>query len=222
MPTTIEAPPDAAASNARRRSAAGSWPVSRVGRSRAARSGPREATSERRCCPASTSVGARNAACPPESATVSIARSATRVLPDPTSPCTSRFIGTPDARSFSISWPTCSWSCVSWNGSDSSSSAVNRPGCRGGTPTERRSARWRSSPACSTNASWNRSASCPRFQSESDAGRCTRRSASPNGTSPRAVRTASGTGSSSAGGRLPRAISIALASCHDASVEVAG
>ena len=48
---------------------------------------------DRRCCAASTSVGASSAACPPESTTVSIARSATMVLPEPTSPCSSRCIG---------------------------------------------------------------------------------------------------------------------------------
>ena len=40
----------------------------------------------RRCCAAKTSVGARSAAWPPLSITVSIARSATIVFPDPTSP----------------------------------------------------------------------------------------------------------------------------------------
>ncbi len=48
---------------------------------------------ERWCCWASTSVGASSAAWPPESTTRSIARSATRVLPEPTSPWSSRFIG---------------------------------------------------------------------------------------------------------------------------------
>ena len=38
---------------------------------------------ERWCCWASTSVGASSAACPPESTTWSIARSATSVLPGP-------------------------------------------------------------------------------------------------------------------------------------------
>jgi hypothetical protein len=38
-------------------------------------------------------VGASRAACPPASTTCSMARSATMVLPEPTSPCSSRFIG---------------------------------------------------------------------------------------------------------------------------------
>ncbi len=58
----------------------------------AARS-PMRAVIARWCCWASTSVGASSAAWPPESTTRSIARSATRVLPDPTSPWRSRFIG---------------------------------------------------------------------------------------------------------------------------------
>ena len=62
-------------------------------------SGPSSASIDRACCCASTSVGASNAACPPESTTASIARSATTVLPDPTSPCSRRCIGTGRARS---------------------------------------------------------------------------------------------------------------------------
>ena len=68
----------------------------------AARS-PSIAVIERWCCWASTSVGASSAAWPPESTTRSIARSATRVLPEPTSPWSSRFIGWGRARSSSIS-----------------------------------------------------------------------------------------------------------------------
>ena len=56
-------------------------------RPRAARARPRA------CWVASTSVGASSAAWPPESTTASIARSATTVLPEPTSPCSSRCIG---------------------------------------------------------------------------------------------------------------------------------
>ena len=54
---------------------------------------PSSSVIERWCCWASTSVGASSAAWPPESTTRSIARSATRVLPEPTSPWSSRFIG---------------------------------------------------------------------------------------------------------------------------------
>ena len=54
---------------------------------------------ERWCCAARTSVGASSAAWPPESMTASIARSATMVLPEPTSPCSSRCIGCSGASS---------------------------------------------------------------------------------------------------------------------------
>ena len=69
-------------------------------------SGPSIAVIERWCCWASTSVGASSAAWPPESTTVSIARSATTVLPEPTSPCSSRCIGWVRARSAAIVRPT--------------------------------------------------------------------------------------------------------------------
>ena len=76
----------------------------------------------RRCCAAKTSVGASSAACPPLSMTVSIARSATIVFPEPTSPCSSRFIGCGCAKSFSISAETARWPAVSSKGSDASNS----------------------------------------------------------------------------------------------------
>ena len=118
VPTTMRDWPAAARSSAFRRSAAGSWPVSSVGTTDADRSGPSIRAIERRCCAASTSVGARSADCPPESATASMARSATTVLPEPTSPWTSRFIGTGCSRSSAISAPTSCWSAVSENGSE--------------------------------------------------------------------------------------------------------
>ena len=46
-----------------------------------------------KCCPAKTSVGASNAACPPASTAASIARRATIVFPLPTSPWSNRCIG---------------------------------------------------------------------------------------------------------------------------------
>ena len=51
---------------------------------------------------AKTSVGASNAACPPLSTTANMARSATTVFPEPTSPCRSRCIGNLFDKSFSI------------------------------------------------------------------------------------------------------------------------
>ncbi len=68
--------------------------VARPRRASRRRRGRRASRSiERWCCWASTSVGASRAAWPPESTTRSIARSATTVLPEPTSPCSSRCIG---------------------------------------------------------------------------------------------------------------------------------
>jgi Asp-tRNAAsn/Glu-tRNAGln amidotransferase A subunit and related amidases len=58
VPTTIWEDPETAASMAFLRSAVDIWPVMMVGLSFAARSGPRVRAMERRCCPASTSVGA--------------------------------------------------------------------------------------------------------------------------------------------------------------------
>ena len=116
---------------------------------------------ERWCCWASTSVGASSAAWPPESTTRSIARSATTVLPEPTSPWSSRCIGCPAARSARISSPTARWPAVSVNGSRASkgsSSPPSRPvrGRRG--PAAAPARRWAST-AWVTKASSNRAAS---------------------------------------------------------------
>ncbi len=158
MPITIDAAPDTAASVAFRFSAAGSPPVSSVGRRRAARSGPSVRTIDRRCWCASTSVGASSADWPPVCATASMARSATSVLPEPTSPCTRRFIGTGSARSAAISAPTVVWSPVSSNGSAASKPSSSAPPSRAVACVSRNLARCCSSAACSTNASWKRSA----------------------------------------------------------------
>ncbi len=80
----------------------------------------------RKCCGARTSVGARMADCPPASTTCSMPRRAHTVLPEPTSPCSSRCIGCESARSAAISAPT--WRCpaVSSYGS-AASNAASRP-----------------------------------------------------------------------------------------------
>ena len=121
MPTTIPASPDCASSSAFRFAAADSDPDSSVTRvacsappsSPACASGPSSDRSDRACCAARTSVGASIAACRPLSTTCSIARSATTVLPAPTSPCTSRFMGASPAMSAAISAPTDRWPAVS-------------------------------------------------------------------------------------------------------------
>ena len=112
-------------------------------------------TIERWCCWASTSVGASSAACPPESTTWSIARSATTVLPEPTSPCSSRCIGWPWPSSSAISSPTLRWPSVSANGSRSSNRSrmpPGRPG-RGLATVASIAARRRASTVWATNAS---------------------------------------------------------------------
>ena len=136
---------------------------------------------------ASTSVGASSADCPPDSATASIARSATSVLPEPTSPCTSRFIGTSAARSLAISAPTSRWSPVSSNGSAASKPSRIAPGSRAVAAVARSRARCCSSAACSTNASWKRSALRAAPQSASFCGRWMSSSARAYGRRSRAV-----------------------------------
>ena len=151
------------------------------------RSGPSMRAIERRCCAASTSVGASSADCPPESATASIARRATTVLPEPTSPCTSRFIGTGRSRSSAISAPTSCWSAVSENGSEASNRSRRPPadGCRAVVVCARSSARRCSSAVCSTNASVKRSVRRAAFQSASRSGRWIASSAAAGRAGPR-------------------------------------
>ena len=56
-----------------------------------------------KCCRARISVGAMNAACRPASITCAAASSATTVLPEPTSPCSSRSMRCGCARSATMS-----------------------------------------------------------------------------------------------------------------------
>ncbi len=65
------------------------------------------------CWRASSVVGTTTATCLPSSATAKAARSATSVLPKPTSPQISRSIGRPSSRSFSVDSMAPSWSSVS-------------------------------------------------------------------------------------------------------------
>ena len=90
---------------------------------RRARAGRAAPSIVRACCAASTSVGASSAACPPASTTCSIARSATTVLPEPTSPCSSRCIGCSAASSSATVSPTSRWPAVS---------VERQPGVEGG------------------------------------------------------------------------------------------
>ena len=61
------------------------------------------ASSDSSCCIASTSVGTIKAPCAPLHTARNSAITATTVFPEPTSPCTSRFIVIPPVISFSIS-----------------------------------------------------------------------------------------------------------------------
>ena len=70
---------------------ASTLPVSSATRNRERVEQPRE--SSRKCWSARISVGAMNATCRPFSIATTAASSATMVLPAPTSPCSSRFIG---------------------------------------------------------------------------------------------------------------------------------
>ena len=67
------------------------------------------------CCLASNSVGAIMTAWKPHFTVLYIASSATTVLPDPTSPCTSLFMGLESSRSASISLYALFWPSVSSN-----------------------------------------------------------------------------------------------------------
>ena len=134
VPITIPASPVTRSSSACRRAAAPIEPVSSTTLvpCSAPPSMPPSASSpiisviERWCCWASTSVGASIAACPPASTTASIARSATIVLPEPTSPWSRRCIGCSVARSSKISLVTFCWPSVRVKGS-LASKASSRP-----------------------------------------------------------------------------------------------
>ena len=75
-----------------------------------------------RCCLTSRVVGTSIATCLPSWIALNAARTATSVLPKPTSPDSSRSIGIGFSMSALISSIVCSWSGVSANGNASSSS----------------------------------------------------------------------------------------------------
>ena len=89
VPTRMSISPAASAASRAARSAPLSRPVRMSSRTPAASA---SGCSDRRCWRARISVGAISAAWPPASTAASMARSATTVLPAPTSPCSSRFI----------------------------------------------------------------------------------------------------------------------------------
>ena len=90
-------------------------------------SGPKSFSRVRICWPASTSVGAKMAACPPLSITASAARIATTVFPEPTSPCKRRCIGCDADISLSISAITSRWPAVNVKGKEESKASKSPP-----------------------------------------------------------------------------------------------
>ena len=100
VPTTTCASPEAMVSSALRRVRAGCEPLTST---TVTPSGRNQASRLRRCCSARSSVGAISAACRPLPTARAAAAAATTVLPQPTSPCTSRTIGRSRTRSASMS-----------------------------------------------------------------------------------------------------------------------
>ena len=94
-----------------------------------------------KCCSARISVGAMNATCSPFSIATSAASSATIVLPAPTSPCSSRFIGCGRCMSSTISLSACRCPGVSLNGSTARADSRMRSSTR-----DRRRLRARAAP----------------------------------------------------------------------------
>ena len=90
------------------------------------------------CCCASRVVGTSTATCRPPATAANAARSATSVLPKPTSPQTTRSIGLPERMSASTASIASCWSIVSSNGNAASkaryafSSNAMRPAFAGG------------------------------------------------------------------------------------------
>ncbi len=113
-----------------------------------------------KCCSASVSVGAISAAWAPDSTARSIAYSATTVLPEPTSPISSRCIGRSPTMSSSTAAIALRWSPVGVNGSESRSQrSVSAPGgsSAAACAPSRRRARRRRSAICSSRSSSNAS-----------------------------------------------------------------
>ena len=103
------------------------------------------------CWRASSVVGTRTATCLPSCTALNAARTATSVLPKPTSPETSRSMGTAASMSFLTSSMVVSWSGVSMNGNAPSSSPCHGVSGANAWPREAMRAEYRrmSSPAIS-------------------------------------------------------------------------
>ncbi|KAG1436447.1 hypothetical protein G6F56_013552 [Rhizopus delemar] len=125
VPTTTCASPLATCSITLARALPVTLPASQAMRTPSGSSQPRRLL---RCCSASSSVGAANATCLPCSTASIAASAATTVLPEPTSPCTSRSIGLGRDRSSRICLNTRACAPVSANGSCFSSALASVPG----------------------------------------------------------------------------------------------
>ena len=225
MPTTMPASPVTMSSRVRRRSAVDWLPVSSATRvpcsappsmPPSARS-PSIAVIVRWCCAASTSVGASRAAWPPESTAASMARSATMVLPEPTSPWSSRCIGTSRPISSAIVVPISTCPAVRVNGSRASNASSSPPARAGrGVVVCPDAARRRcASVTCRTKASSYRSRRRAASTSSIVSGVWMPRSASVRDISARRARTSAGraSGTSSSTSSTRRTLSVTVQVC---------
>ena len=201
-PPPAEAAPLASRSSSSRRRAAVVEPVS----SSTGMCPPSSESSVRWCCSASVSVGAMNAAWAPFSTARSMAASAIAVLPEPTSPISSRCIGRSRARSASISPMALTWSPVSSNGSDHRHRSTITPRAASGRAfrPSRRARRRPATASCSRNSSSNASRRRAPCSSSSVSGKCTASSTAGRSGSPSSTRRRAGSGSTSARASGPR------------------
>ena len=142
VPTASAASPEASAASVSRLAFAPMEPVSLTTFSP---KGARKPLSVAKCCSASSSVGAMNALCSPLPAASQMSAAATRVLPEPTSPCISRFISLPEVMSPAASAMARSCAPVGVKGSVAVNSAMSRgctamPGCTSPSPRTSESA----------------------------------------------------------------------------------
>ncbi len=148
VPTTMSIDPSDRARRRRERPEAFTLPVRKASRMP---SGSSTTAAFSACWRARSSVGAITAACPPSSTARRQAMKATRVFPEPTSPCSRRAIGKPSSMSAFICVIAAFWSPVRSKGSRSASraclglSAGAAP--RGAAPREAASSGAASAPA---------------------------------------------------------------------------
>ena len=152
MPTASAASPDSTRASMAARSFFFCPPASHATlRPRAANRGSSQPIILAKCCSARISVGAISAHCQPASMHTVAASAATTVLPEPTSPCSKRCMGTGRARSRAISSPTRRCAAVRLKGSTPSNCSCSGvpPACVcGRSAGARRRARSRLAVSC--------------------------------------------------------------------------